>query len=46
MCLELSQNCMVCGTTVDIILFNTKEFEKLKKEISIVSEALREGVEI
>jgi len=31
---------------VDILLFNTKEFEKLKKEVSIVSEALREGVVI
>ncbi len=29
---------------VDIILFNTKEFEKLKKEVSIVSEALKEGI--
>lgn len=31
---------------VDIILFNTKEFNKLKKEVSIVSEALREGIEV
>jgi predicted nucleotidyltransferase len=34
------------GGPADIILFNKKEFEKLKKEISIVSEALREGIEI
>lgn len=31
---------------VDIILFNRKEFNKLEKEVSIVSEALREGIEI
>ncbi|MFQ6089641.1 MAG: nucleotidyltransferase domain-containing protein [Candidatus Methanofastidiosia archaeon] len=31
---------------VDIILFNVKEFNKLKKEVSIVSEALKEGIEI
>jgi predicted nucleotidyltransferase len=31
---------------VDIILFNVKEFNRLKKEVSIVSEALREGIEI
>ncbi|MDI6806969.1 MAG: nucleotidyltransferase domain-containing protein [Candidatus Aenigmarchaeota archaeon] len=31
---------------VDILLFNEKEFNKLKKEVSIVSEALREGIEI
>lgn len=31
---------------VDIILFSTKEFNKLKKEVSIVSEALREGIEV
>ncbi|MDI6708217.1 MAG: hypothetical protein QMD21_06795 [Candidatus Thermoplasmatota archaeon] len=30
---------------VDILLFNVKEFEKLKKQVSIVSEALREGIE-
>ncbi|MBI4167375.1 MAG: nucleotidyltransferase domain-containing protein [Candidatus Aenigmarchaeota archaeon] len=29
---------------VDILLFNTKEFGKLKKEVSIVNEALREGI--
>ncbi|MBI3413375.1 MAG: nucleotidyltransferase domain-containing protein [Candidatus Aenigmarchaeota archaeon] len=29
---------------VDILLFSTKEFEKRKKEVSIVSEALREGI--
>jgi len=27
-------------------LFNKKEFNKLKKEVSIVSEALREGIEV
>ncbi|RLI98378.1 MAG: nucleotidyltransferase [Candidatus Aenigmatarchaeota archaeon] len=31
---------------VDILLFNVKEFERLKKRVSIVSEALREGIEI
>ena len=31
---------------VDIILFNIKEFNKLRKEVSIVSEALREGIEV
>jgi predicted nucleotidyltransferase len=31
---------------VDILLFNTEEFERLKGEVSIVSEALREGIEI
>jgi len=31
---------------VDILLFNKEEFDKLKKEVSIVSEALREGIEI
>jgi predicted nucleotidyltransferase len=31
---------------VDILLFNTKEFDKSKKEISIVSEALKEGIEV
>ena len=31
---------------VDILLFDTREFNKLKKEVSIVSEALREGIEI
>lgn len=31
---------------VDILLFNTKEFNKLKKEVSIVSEALKQGIEI
>jgi predicted nucleotidyltransferase len=34
------------GYPVDIMLFNTKEFNKLKKEVSIVSEALREGIRI
>jgi hypothetical protein len=34
------------GYPVDIILFNTKEFNKLKKEASIVSEALKEGIRI
>lgn len=28
----------------DIILFNKREFNRLKKEVSIVSEALREGI--
>ena len=27
-------------------MFSTREFNKLKKEISIISEALREGIEI
>jgi predicted nucleotidyltransferase len=31
---------------VDIILFSTEEFERLKREVSIVSEALREGIEV
>lgn len=31
---------------VDFIPFTPEEFNKLKKEVSIVSEALREGVEI
>jgi predicted nucleotidyltransferase len=31
---------------VDILLFNTKEFDRLKKEVSIVSEALKEGIVI
>ena len=31
---------------VDFICYTPEEFEKLKKEISIVSEALREGREI
>jgi predicted nucleotidyltransferase len=34
------------GYPVDIILLNTKEFNKLKKEVSIVSEALREGIRV
>jgi len=29
---------------VDFLIYNKKEFEKLKKEVSIVSEALREGI--
>lgn len=29
---------------VDILLFNVEEFNKLKNEVSIVSEALREGI--
>ena len=31
---------------VDILLYNVKEFEKLREEVSIVSEALREGIEL
>ena len=31
---------------VDILLFNTAEFNKLKGQVSIVSEALREGIAI
>ena len=31
---------------VDIILLNTREFERLKKQVSIVSEALKEGIVI
>jgi predicted nucleotidyltransferase len=31
---------------VDFIIYNKKEFNKLKKEVSIVSEALKEGIEI
>lgn len=31
---------------VDIILFNVREFKKLKRRVSIVSEALREGIAI
>ena len=29
---------------VDFLLFSRKEFERLKKEVSIVSEALKEGI--
>ena len=31
---------------VDFLLFSKKEFERLRKEVSIVSEALKEGIEI
>ena len=31
---------------VDILLFSTREFDRLRKEVSIVSEALREGIEV
>jgi predicted nucleotidyltransferase len=31
---------------VDFICYTPEEFEKLKKEVSLVSEALREGIEI
>ncbi len=31
---------------VDFICYSPKEFEKLKRQVSIVSEAIREGVEI
>lgn len=31
---------------VDFICYTPEEFEKLRKQVSIVSEALREGVEI
>jgi predicted nucleotidyltransferase len=31
---------------VDFLLYNKKEFNKLKKEVSIVSEALREGIRV
>jgi predicted nucleotidyltransferase len=31
---------------VDILLLNEKEFEKLRKQVSIVSEAVKEGIEI
>jgi predicted nucleotidyltransferase len=31
---------------VDFICYTHEEFEKLKKEVSIVSEALKEGIEI
>ena len=31
---------------VDFLIYNKKEFNKLKKEVSIVSEALREGIRI
>jgi hypothetical protein len=31
---------------VDILLFSVKESNKLKKEVSIVGEALKEGIEI
>lgn len=31
---------------VDIILFNTEEFEKLKKGITIVREAVENGIEV
>jgi predicted nucleotidyltransferase len=31
---------------VDFICYTPEEFEKLKKQVSIVSEALREGIEI
>lgn len=31
---------------VDFLFYSQKEFEKLKKEVSIVSEALIEGIEI
>lgn len=31
---------------VDFIFYSPKEFEKLSKEVSIVSEALREGIEV
>jgi len=34
------------GKPVDFICYTPEEFEKLKKEVSIVSEALREGIEI
>ena len=30
----------------DFICYTPEEFEKLKKEVSIVSEALKEGIEI
>jgi hypothetical protein len=31
---------------VDFICYTPEEFEKLKKEVSIVSEAFKEGIEI
>ncbi len=31
---------------VDFLCYTPEEFEKLKKQVSIVSEALREGIEI
>jgi len=31
---------------IDFLLFNVKEFNKLKKEVSIVSTALEEGIEV
>lgn len=31
---------------VDFLFYTPKEFEKLKREVSIVSEALKEGIEI
>lgn len=34
------------GYPVDFICFTPEEFEKLKKRVSIVSEALHEGIEI
>lgn len=34
------------GYPVDFIIYNKKEFNKLKKEVSIVSEALMEGIEV
>lgn len=34
------------GYPVDFICYAPEEFNKLKKEVSIVSEALREGIEI
>jgi hypothetical protein len=32
--------------SADFICYTPEEFEKLKKEVSIVSEALKEGIEI
>ncbi len=34
------------GLPVDFICFTPEEFKKLKKEVSIVSEAIREGIEV
>ena len=34
------------GLPVDFLPFTPEEFNKLKKEVSIVNEALREGIEI
>ncbi len=31
---------------VDFVCYTTKEFEKLKKRVSLVSQALKEGIEI